>query len=706
MTIQLNRRLFLAGTGTALVVGLSACKPRHAARTGAAMDDALNLWVAVAPDGIVTIRMNATDIGQGAQTGIAQIVADEMDADFSKVRVEMAPVTDAYLIKGDDKGYYTGGSSSIAEQYELFARAGAAARAMLVAAAQAEWQDTDAPCSVSNGVVTNLATREALSFGALTARAASMPLPAHPRLKAPGERRLVGRDVPRLDIPNKVRGRTIYGIDVKIDGMLVGTIAQCPWFGGSLKSVDAAPALAIRGVERVVRLSNAVAVVARNFWTARKGLEALSPQWTKPADAVASDDAMRQALQAEIGAPDSYVGTPDSRTKSATIERVAQALATSRRVFRAQYEVQLLAHAAMEPMNATARVTPDGCELWAPMQSQGDMRKDVAQTLSLPPAAVTLHSMTCGGGFGRRLKTDYGVLAALVAREVGRPVKLIWTREEDFSHDFYRPASAARLTASLRDDWTIAALDYRGATSNDTAVGGFLHNYAIAAAAVRQKRTALQFPIGAWRSVDPSITIFLLESFIDEIAHTAKIDPLQYRRMLLAKETRHLRVLNAAARMADWGKPRAGRAQGLAFFSSHSWGTAVAQVVELSVDSKNKITLHRVCCAIDPGLAVNPNQVRAQAEGGIILGLSAALGERITLKDGRVEQTNFDTYAVPRLASIPEIAVAVLQSDGVPPGGCGEPPVPPIMPALANAVFAATGKRIRRLPLSTSGFAV
>ena len=701
--MTVSRRLFLAGSSaTGLTLAFAGCSPR-AVPPQAGGD--LNMWVTIAPNDTIVLRVNATDIGQGAQTGLAQIVTDEMDADLGKVRVEMAPATDRYMVKGGDpKGYYTGGSSSIREQFDMFANAGATARAMLIAAAAQDWGVDGAACTARNGFVIAPDGRRA-AFGTLAAAAARRPVPAHVPRKTFEQRTLIGKPVKRLDIPDKVRGAAVYGIDVKVDGMLIGTIAQCPWFGGTLAAVDEKPALAVRGVKQVITLPNAVAVLASNFHAAKKGLEALDPKWQPPADRVASRETMYEALRKGIGAADSSTYTLDPDTKAATIARVEAALAAGR-IFEAEYDVQLLAHAPMEPMNATARVTPDACDLWAPMQDQGSMLTDLAAALSLPRTAITLHSARCGGAFGRRLKTDYGVLAAQVARKAGAPVKLIWTREEDFTHDFYRPASAARLKARLRDDGTIAALDYSGATSNDTAVGGIGRNYPYGDVVIRQKNVTLQFPIGAWRSVDPSVTIFFIESFVDEIAHEAKLDPLDYRRRLLGDDARHLRVLDTVAKMANWGKAPPGRGQGLAFFNQRYWGTAVAQVVELSVDANNRITLHKVSCAIDPGLAINPDQVKAQAEGGIILGLSAALGEEITLKDGRVEQTNFDSYTVPRLRSIPEIDVTVLESENVPPGGCGEPPVPPIMPALVNAVFAATGKRIRSLPLARAAFTV
>jgi len=663
----------------------------------------INMWLAIAPDGVTTVRVNATDLGQGAQTGLAQIVADELDADWSKVEVEMAPVIDDYVKDGN---YFTGGSCSIRERFDIFAQAGATARAMLVAAAALHWGADRDQCWTENGFVYDPKGERKLGYGALVSRAVHMPVPDEVDLKEPKDRKLIGKPVSRLDIPDKVNGKTIYGIDVNVPGMKIATMAQCPYFGGTLHSVGDKPALAVKGVEHVVKLDNAMIVVARNFHAAKKGLDALAPQWVKPNDAVESKEAMFAALREEIGAADSDVIVLAGKKKADVINRVNAALSTSDKIYEAEYQVPLLSHSPMEPMNATAHVTGDACVVWVATQVQSDMRDALASALSLPKSAITVNSTHVGGGFGRRLQTDYGVLAARASKAIGAPVKLIWTREDDMTHDFYRPASVGRLRAALNSDKTIRALDYSGATSNDTAVGGIAHNYPYGDLVVRQKKTALQFPIGSWRSVDPSVTIFFIESLVDEIAAGEGLDPLVYRRTLLAGNTHALRVLDSAAETAKWGHAPAGRAQGIGFFNSDYWGTAVCHVVELSVDTSKRITLHKVSCAIDPGLAVNPDAIKAQAEGGIVLGLSAALAEQITLNDGKVEQTNFDAYRILRLAEAPEIEVRVLETPGARPGGCGEPPVPPVAPALANAIYAATKTRVRTLPFSDSGFTV
>jgi isoquinoline 1-oxidoreductase beta subunit len=700
---SLSRRSFLiaaGGAGAGLVLGFSVVGCQKEPGAPLAAGD-LNAWLSIAPDNTVTIRVTNIDMGQGAQTGLAQALSEELAADWSRIRVEMAPVSDPYLGKdGDD--YYTGGSGSIRRHFDDFRHAGAAARAMLIAAAAERWGVAPSSCSAENGAVTHVGSRRSLSYGDLAEAAARQPVPADLPLKPRSSWTLIGKPVARLDLASKVNGRAVYGIDTQVPSALVATLAQCPYFEGSLQGVDEKPALAIAGVRQVVKLDNAVAVVAADFWTAKKGLDALAPAWTRPEAPVASDAAMFARLRSEIGAADSTVATFPPEEKVAQ-RRVKAAFASAHRTVEAEYQMPLLSHSPIEPMNAIAHVTAGRCELWAPMQDQGSMRDALAEALKIPKQAVVLHSTTIGGGLGRRLQTDYGVLAARVAQRVGQPTKLVWTREEDITHDFYRPATVGRVRAALDKDMGIRALEYVGATTNDTAVGGMGGNYGIDLV-VRQKNVKMPLPIGAWRSVDASITVFLLESLVDEVAHAAGEDPIAYRRRLLAGKPRELSVLDTAAEMAGWGHAPDGRFQGVAFFRSSGWETTICEIAELSVDTANTIKVHRVFCALDCGTAVNPDAIEAQVQGGIILGLSAALGEAVTLKDGRVEQSNFNDYAVLRLAQTPEIQVQVLETPDAPIGGIGEPPVPPIAPAIANALFAATGKRIRSLPLANSGF--
>jgi isoquinoline 1-oxidoreductase beta subunit len=700
----LTRRFVLLG-GAGLTIGLvAAAYWGKSAKSPAVRSHDITAWIAVMPDGATIVRVINVDMGQGAQTGLAQLVVNEMDADWSKVRVEMAPVTDTYMIAHDDfSGYYTGGSGSIRRHFDILRHAGATARAMLIEAAAKRWSVDRSQCMAENGRVIWHGHGQSLSFGELAEDAARLPIPLTVPLKPRANWSMIGKPAPRLDIAEKVNGSAVYGIDVEVDDMLIATIVQCPFFGGRIQGVDEKPALAIAGVEKVVTLESAVAVVASNFWAAKRGLDALSPRWERPLAPIASDEAMFASLRQAIGASDSYVGSVPQGAD--TIARVDAAFRSAHKIVVADYQLPLLSHAPMEPMNATAKVSPTSCELWAPMQQQSDMQEALASALGLAKDAVILHTTKIGGGFGRRLQTDYGVLAARVAKIAGKPVKLIWSREEDFAHDFYRPASVARVRAALDADMMIRAIESTGATSNDTAVGGMGGNYPVDLV-IRQKNTKFELPIGAWRSVDASITTFLLESLIDEVAHEAGQDPLAYRRKLLAGKTRELRVLDTVAQMANWGQPPAGRSHGLAFFHSTGWKTTIAEIVELSVDGAKQIKLHRVFCAIDCGTAVNPDLVVAQTQGGIILGLSAATGEAITVKDGRVEQSNFDRYTVLRLAQTPEIHVQVLETPDADIGGVGEPPVPPAAPALANALFRATGTRVRTLPLSTSGFSL
>jgi isoquinoline 1-oxidoreductase beta subunit len=700
-THQFSRRFVLIAAGsTGLVLGFSTLANCSRSDVASAPGE-LNAWISIAPDNTVTVRVVNMDMGQGAQTGLAQIAAEELDADWSTVRVEMAPVTDSYT-GSDGSGYYTGGSGSIRRHFDAFRQAGATARAMLVAAAAKRWSVDPVNCSAENSRIMHTPSKRSVSYGEVAQAAGQLPVPTNIPLKPRAKWSLIGKPVHRLDLFDKVNGGAIYGIDTKVEGMLVGTVVQCPFFDGKLESVDEKPALAVKGVRQVVKLDNAVAVVASDFWTAKNGLDALAPHWQRAADPIVSDEAMFARLRSEVGAADSDVASLPA-DKDTAIQRVASAFRSAHKIVEAEYELPLLAHAPIEPMNAIARVSAAACELWAPMQDQSAMRDDLASTLGLPKNAITLHTTKTGGGFGRRLKTDYGVLAARVAKVVGHPVKLIWTREEDFAHDFYRPASVCHLRAALDENMMIRAIESAGATANDTAIGGLGGSYGIDLV-TRQKNTKLAVPIGAWRSVDASITVFCLESLIDEVALAVGDDPLAYRRRLLAGKPRELRVLNTVAEIANWGHPPVGHFQGLAYFHGTSWQTSVAEIVELSVDAVNKITVHRIFCAIDCGTPVNPDAVAAQTQGGIVLGLSAALGEAITIKDGRVEQTNFDAYQVLRMYQVPDIEVRVLETPDVPVGGVGEPPVPPIAPAVANALFKATGKRIRTLPFAKSGF--
>jgi isoquinoline 1-oxidoreductase beta subunit len=540
----------------------------------------------------------------------------------------------------------------------------------------------------------------------LVEAACRLPLPTEVVLKPRSAWRLIGKSLPRLDIAAKVNGSAIYGIDVKIPGMLIASIAQCPVFGGRLRSLDDAPALALSGVRKVVQLEHAVAVVATSYWAAHKGLAALNPVWDEGTAATLTSAALSQQLHRALTAP----GTPYApRDRDANQLRTAndRAFAGAARHIEATYEAPLLAHATLEPMNATAWVNGAGAELWVPTQVQMQMRRDVAAALSIDESAVTVHTTQVGGGFGRRLETDYGVQAAKIAQRAEVPVKLVWSREEDTQHDFYRPAAVARLRAAISKDNKLVALRADTAALNDDEPLGGLTDvpYRIPNYLVTWSSVASAVTTGAWRSVDHSQNSFFFECFVDELAHELGSDPLTFRRSMLAKQSRALRVLDLAADCSDWHTPLAAdHHRGIALVVRGN--TIVAEVVELSISAGRALRVQRVTCVVDCGIAVNPNNVRAQFEGGVMFGLTAALGGKITLNRGRVEQANFNDYPLLTIAQTPHIDVHIVdtEADVTEPTGCGEPPVPPVAPALANAIFAATGQRLRSLPVRDSGF--
>ncbi|MEX0814567.1 MAG: molybdopterin cofactor-binding domain-containing protein, partial [Dongiaceae bacterium] len=533
--------------------------------------------------------------------------------------------------------------------------------------------------------------------------------PAEVALKKPAQWTLIGKPTPRLDTPAKVDGSAVFGVDVKLDGLLVGTVMACPVFGGRLRTVDQAPALAVKGVRAVVPLDDAVVVVADGYWPALKGLRALAPEWDEGANAAMSSASIRAEFMAALDGPAAVAAAAGDDA----------ALAGAAKQVEAVYEVPFLAHATMEPMNATAHVTADGVEIWAPTQGQGPIQFAVGAALGLEPGQVKVHTTFLGGGFGRRFETDFALQAVLAAKAVGAPVKLIWSREEDIRHDFYRPAAVARLRGGLDAGgrpvaWqarlvcpsimTRALPDYVKDGIDPSSVEGAAEMpYRIANRRTEYAMKHTGVPVGFWRSVGNSQNAFFVESFLDEIAHAAGADPLDFRLRLLDEAPRHRAVLEAAAETAGWGSPPPpGRFRGLALHES--FGSIVAEVVEISVGDGKALSVHKVACAVDCGVVVNPDTVVAQMESGIVYGLTAALFGEITLRDGRVEQGNFDGYEMLRLAQMPEIAVRIVQF-GAAIGGIGEPSTPPIAPAVANAIFAATGERVRSLPLVRHGFA-
>ncbi|HEY6643387.1 xanthine dehydrogenase family protein molybdopterin-binding subunit [Povalibacter sp.] len=710
----------LVGGGLVLGLGGIAFAPnRIGIRPEDEQDPArLSTWLRIAPDNTITVIVPHCEMGQGVHTSLPMMLAEELDADWQRVRVEEAPAesiyANGYLVRAFvpavadvpkfmerfvDWGTYritrlmdlqvTGGSSSVRGTGFLGMRiAGGAARAMLIEAAAKRWQVAAGECDAKSSRVTHAGSGRSATFGELAADAALLAPPVHPQLKSYDQYTIVGKPIPRLDIPSKVDGSATYGIDVDVPGMVYATIAAAPVFGAQLGAVDATSVSALPGIRQVVKLDNAVAVVADSYWRALKALRTLIPSFT----ATAHDAQTSATLAVAMG---TALESNDAKKVFASGDAVAT-LGGASKAIQAEYSVPFLAHATMEPMNATVRIAGDRCEVWTGVQDPLAARKVAASAAGMSADAVIIHNQQLGGGFGRRLPGAHDFIdqAVRIAKVMApAPVKLIWSREEDMQHDYYRPAVIARYKG---------AIDSSGAPSvwisrfNGTGGDAATLPYAVPNQDIRSVKTEHHVRLGSWRSVEHSQHGFFTESFIDELAHAAGKEPYQFRRDLLKQAPRHRAVLEKAAWMSGWGAaPPAGRARGIALVES--FGSIVAEVAEVElVDGRIKV--HNVWAAVDCGYVVNPDTALAQIEGGIIFGLSAALFSEITLRDGRVAQRNFDDYPMPKLADAPRIKVEFIRSDA-PLGGLGEPGVPPIAPAIANAVFALTGKRLRSLPL-------
>jgi isoquinoline 1-oxidoreductase beta subunit len=652
----------------------------------------LSPWIVLNADGTTTLVSTSLEMGQGSRTGQAQILADELDVSWDAVRVVLAPEQGPFL---NDGALYSGGSETLRTRYDLLRRAGATVRHQLIAAAALLWQVPTASCETASGMVKHVSSGRSISYGALAERAALINPPADPVLKRPEQRIHIGKSISTIDQPDKVAGRARYGIDFRLPGMKFATIRQCPQFGGVLSQVDEKPALALPGVRRVIRLSDAVAVVADTSYQALKGAAALDPRWavSKP---VPDSAEISRRLAAGIDSPDSIIG-PRQGGKEAR-ERLRSAYAAPGQRHEAGYEIAYLSHSPMEPMNATARPTVNGVEIWAPCQSPTWTRDDVSRMTGLKKGSITIHPLLMGGAFGRRLKGDYAARAAQVALAYAGAVQVLWSREEDLTHDFYRPAMHAVVRAAFPEDGLLTGYEFLAATADDLTGGSAPAPYRLSGYAATLTNVNIGVPVGSWRSVDPGMSLFAKESFIDECAHLAGKDPLAYRDALLGNNERARRVLLSAAKEAGWPMAhRAGSGMGLALLEE--WDSIVAHVIEVEIVD-DRLRVKRIVVAMDCGTAVNPQQVRAQLEGGSLFGLSAALGEKITLGGGRVEQRTFKDYPLLRIREAPHIDTILIDTPDVKVGGVGEPPVPGVAPALANAIFAATGKRLRSLPLA------
>jgi isoquinoline 1-oxidoreductase beta subunit len=644
-----------------------------------------NSWIHLAPDNTVTLMVATSELGQGAMTAIPMLLADELEADWTKVKVAPAPVNPDFNNPISHR-QSTGGSTAVRGYWQTLPRVGAATRELLIAAAARTWGVAAHECHARNSEIIHAKSGRRLPYGALLAVASKLTPPLDVRLKNPKDYRLIGKPVARLDTPAKVNGSAVFGCDVRLPGMLTAVVARCPEFGGNPWSHDANAARAVPGVRKVVEIDSGIAVVAESFWSAQRGRAALAAKW-HAGPLARLDSAM---IEAQLRAAVRRHGTAERNDGD-----IDRALADNARIVEALYETPYLAHACMEPMNCTAHVRKDGCDIWAPTQAQTNARTAAARASGLPESAVQVHTTFAGGGFGRRLQQDFVIEAVHLSKAVGAPVQVLWTREDDMQHDFYRPANCTQLRAAL-DARGLPRGWFQRIAGPRAALRGVTIPYAIDNVRVETVDEDPGVPTGAWRSVGASQNGFTVESFIDELAHAAGQDPLAYRLALLKNAPRHRAALELAADKAGWGKKLpAGRGRGLAVYESFAgW---VAHAVEVSV-ARGAIRVHRVVSAVDCGLAVNPAGVRAQTESAITFALTAALKGEITIRDGRVMQGNFDDQPLLRIDEMPMVEVHLVPSRE-PPGGVGEPGVPPLAPAVANAVFAATGQRLRRLPL-------
>jgi len=667
-------------------------------------------YVAITPDNRVRFTCPAMEIGQGVTTSLAQILAEEMEADWDGIDVVLAGAADVYM-NPMKRLQSVGQSMSVRGYYPHLRLVGAAAREMLVAEAAARWSVEPAACSAQASHVTHAASGRKLSFADLAEGAAKRTPPEAPRLKSPSEFKLIGKPLARKDARAKVEGATVYGLDAQVPGMLAAAIAQAPVAGGTLLKYDRAAAEALPGVVAVIEtkagLSPGLAVVADRWWRAKAALEAANPEFSAPD---VGSEAVRKTIREALAAP-ALSARKDGDAGGA--------LAASSRTVEAIYEAPFLAHACMEPMTALADVRAETCEVWCGAQSQSRARDDVAAFLGRPKESVTINTVFAGGGFGRRWQVDYALQAVELSKAVGKPVKLVWSREQDMGHDFYRPAAAMRARAALDDKGTLVALDVvlagpsisewgrpgrlKGGLDGTSVSGIKDAPYAIPNVSVGWVSTPTPVPVGTWRSVGHSQNGYFLEAFLDEIAAKAKADPMAFRRALAKGDPRCVAVLDAVAKASNWSRKRP-KGHGLGVSLIEAYGSYVAQVIEVSLKAKT-LKVEKVWCAIDCGPPVNPHGVETQAQSAVIYGLSAALWGEITLEGGAVVEGNFADQRVLTLADTPPIEVIILPSDA-PLGGAGEPALPGVAPALANAIVAAGGPRLRNLPVTKHGLEV
>jgi isoquinoline 1-oxidoreductase subunit beta len=707
-TSALTRRTFVragAAAGGGLLLSLSL--PFGNGKTDASDGFVPDAFIRISGDGRVVLTMPYVEMGQGTYTSIPMLIAEELEVDLNQVELEHAPPNEKLYANPLLGVQATGNSNAIRGAWQPLRQAAAIARTMLISAAAKRWNVDPASCRAQSGEVLHAPTGRRIGYGELAADAARTSVPESMALKRPEDFKLIGTPAKRLDTSAKVNGTAVYGIDVRPPGVKIATLAQSPVFGGRVKSVNDAAAKAVKGVRQVVQLDDAVAVVADHMGAAKKGLAALVIEW---------DDGPHANLSTNDIVNDLEKATLNSGAVAQNIGDVDSAIARAVTKFEASYQVPFLAHATMEPMNCTVHVRKDSCDVWVGSQALARAQTAAAKVTGLPLDKVVVHNHLIGGGFGRRLDVDGVTRAVEIAKRVDGPVKVVWTREEDIQHDMYRPCWFDRLSAGLDENGRPVAWTHRFAGSSviarwlppgfkngldsDSTEGAIDLVYDLPNFHVEFLRVEPPgIPTAFWRSVGPSHTVFVVESFVDELAAAAKQDPVAYRLSLLAKTPRARAVLALASEKAGWGQPlpqRVGRGVSLQFV----FATYMAQVAEVEVAKDGTVRVRRVVCAVDCGTVVNPDTVRAQIQSAIIFGVTAALHGEITLKDGRVEQTNFDTYQMVRMNEAPAIEVHIVRSFD-PPGGMGECGTSAIVPAVANAIFAATGKRLRKMPVDT-----
>jgi len=694
-----SRRNFLKTSG--LVIGFTLPGAQRLVQAATAPEFKPSAYLRVGADDRVTVIVGLSEMGQGVHTAIPQLVAEELDADWARVRVEQAPV-DAAFANPIFHTQATGGSTSVNGHWEPMRKAGAAAREMLIAAAAQTWKVDAAECRTEKGAVVHKSGKK-LTYGKLVDAAAKQPVPKEPKLKDPSQFKIIGKGLRRLDTPLKVNGSGKYGMDVRLPGMLTAVMARPPVPGGKAISVDDSKAKQVKGVRQVIQIPQGVAVLADGYWQAKKGRDALQVQWDKGPNASLSSEGVTKMLT-EATQQEGKVARNEGNVGSAS----------GAKTFEAVYEAPYLANACMEPMNCTAWVKGDSVEIWAGTQSQGPNQGILSHVASVDPKQVKVNTMLLGGGFGRRFAPDFTIAATLLSKMSGKPVKLVYSREDDMRGYFYRPASVTRFTAALDASGAPVAFTARIASPSIMEASGFMKlppdgvyefgvegtkdiPYDIPNLRVEYSRQEPGVQVWFWRSVGHSQNSFFSESFIDELANAADKDPFEFRRALLGKQPRYKAVLELAAAKAGWGQPMPqGVHRGIAVVQS--FGSYVAEVAEVSVDKDGRPKVHRVVAAVYCGEVVNPEIVKRQCESAIAYGLTAALYGKITFKDGEVEQANFDTYPMLRMNEMPKFEVHIMPSKEH-ATGMGEPGLPPLAPAVAAAIFKATGKRIRKLPI-------